>query len=104
MGEYQFSGKDTDLIINSMLNMTRHFLSRYSVVFLDEYYLSYNVQARKNTAFYLENDDVEVTFYNVYSDLGKCIHRRCTDTRESDTSRWPNVLIEMSKDFEPVTP
>jgi len=104
MGEYSFSGGDTDRIICSMIEMAKTFLTEYQIVYLDEYYLSYNDQSRVNTKFLLEDDHTEVTFHNIFSDLGKCIHRRCTDKRESDTSRWPNVLIAMSKDFEPVAP
>lgn len=98
-GAYKFSGYDTDLLICCMIDMARTFLHRYNDVFLDEYYISYNKQARANLKT-LIGDKAHVEFFNMDVDLGTCIHRRCTDNREDDTSRWPNVLLEMVKDFE----
>ena len=100
-GVYHFDGPETDRIICTMIEMAKTFLPIYPVIYLDEYYISYNKQSRANLVT-LFDGLAKVEFYPMDSDIGKCIHRRCTDTREDDTSRWPNVLLAMTHDFEPL--
>ena len=101
MGEYCYSRKETKLIIDTMVEMALRFLKTYDVVFLDEYYLGETLFDR---AWLESNFDKHtiIGFAPMKRDLGACIHRRCTDTREDDTSRWPKVLLQLAETFEPL--
>ena len=103
LGEYRYSAEDTKDIRCAMIEMARMFLRRYDVVFLDEFYMSHTKSARFKLRAFVNGygKEADIEFINMRRDLGACIHRRCTDDRESDTSRWPNVLLDLAATFEP---
>lgn len=102
MGDYHFSHHDTRYIIDSMYGMTVMMLKKYDVIFLDEYYVADTLFNRAYLKSRLGRYAETITFVAMPKDLGACIYRRCTDTRELDTSRWPGVLLKMVKAFEPI--
>lgn len=102
LGVYRFSMSDTKLIIRAMIDMAKTMLLHYDTVYLDEYYICYTEKAREYLTRQL-GDHGTVEFIHIPCDLGQCIYRRIIDHREGDTSRWPNVLLHMMKDFEPIS-
>jgi hypothetical protein len=98
-GEYKFCDKTNQKLLDMIVEMTRHMLKVHDCVYVDEYYIS-DTKFRRDI-FTRNFPGVGVKFIAMPADVGTCIHRRCLDPRESDTSRWPNVLLEMCKTFEP---
>ena len=103
-GSYRYSVEDTQDIRGTMIEMARMFLRRYDVIFLDEYYIAHTKTARFSlrARFNGYGKEADIEFIPMIRTLGECIHRRCTDDREPDTSRWPNVLLKMVESFEPL--
>lgn len=100
-GIYSYTYTDTTALIRSMIPMINHLHDYYDVVYADEYYMTYNKAARANLRARV-SPNVMIEFPFIDTPLSQCIYKRCTDTeRESDNSRWPQVLLDMAKDFEP---
>lgn len=99
-GDYSFSEKDTEVLIRTIIGMVNTLIQYYDVVYIDEYYVTYNRKARD---MLYENlyQSIIIEFPFVNTPLATCIYRRVRDDREEDTSRWPQVLLEMVKEFEP---
>lgn len=98
-GDYEFCHILNQRLLDMIVEMTRKMIKVHDCVYVDEYCISDTVFHRD--IFTRNFCEYDVQFFALPADLGTCIHRRVLDTRESNTSRWPDVLMSMADTFEP---